>query len=58
MYREIQVYETCCQKEQVSKLGRVDPGLNLNHVPDQIAFPSQLSVDIEASHDDCNLYYQ
>lgn len=52
------MYKTCCQKEQVSKLGRDDPGLNLNQVPDQIAFPSHLSVDTEASHADCNLYYQ
>lgn len=51
------MYKTC-QKEQVSKLGRDDPGLNFSQVPDQIAFPSQLSVDAEASHTDCNLYYQ
>lgn len=32
------MYKTCCQKEQVSKLGRDDPGLNLNQVPDQMLF--------------------
>lgn len=52
------MYKTCCQKEQLSKLERDYPGLNFSQVPDQFAFPSQLSVDTEASHADCNLYYQ
>lgn len=57
--REVYRYvKPAVKKNKYPSWGRDDPGLNLDQVPDQIAFPSQLSVVIEASHADCNLYYQ
>lgn len=59
IYRVIFRYiKPAVKKIKYVSWGRDVSRLNLNHVPDQTAFPSQLSVVTGASHSDCNLYYQ